>query len=39
MKPEEDYTDEGNCILAAGVTILAMIVITAAVAFLLGWLA
>lgn len=38
MKPEEDYSDEGNCSLAAGVTILAMIVIIAAISFLAGWI-
>lgn len=37
MKPQEDYTDEGNCILAAGVTILTVIVTLGAVAYLLGW--
>ncbi len=39
MKPQNDYTDEGNCILAAGVTILIVIVTLGAVAYLLGWIA
>jgi len=36
MKPQEDYTDEGNCLLAARVTFLILIV--AVIALFVGWL-